>query len=119
MIRLPPRSTRTVTLMPYTTLVRARPGRILVLGLTFKEGVPDLRNSRVVDIVDALAARGHAVDVHDPHADAGEAKRHCGVDLLASLDRVRGYDAVVGAVRHAESLHFGAADLGRDRKSVV
>src|SRR3546814_4973280 len=88
MIRLPPRSTRTVTLMPYTTLVRARPGRILVLGLTFKEDVPDLRNSRVVDIVDALAGRGHAVDVHDPHADAGEARSEEHTSELQSLMRI-------------------------------
>ncbi len=88
-------------------------GRVLVLGLTFKENVPDLRNSKVIDVIAALTARGHAVDVYDPQADAGEAKAQYGLDLLASLDNARGYDAVVGAVRHREFEIFTADDLLR------
>ena len=76
------------------------PTRILVLGLTFKENVPDLRNSKVIDIVRGLAARGHDVDVHDPLADSAEARALYDVDLLADLDGVAGYGAVVGAVSH-------------------
>jgi UDP-N-acetyl-D-galactosamine dehydrogenase len=88
-------------------------GRVLVLGLTFKENVPDLRNSKVIDIISALAEKGHRVDVHDPHADAQETKTQYGIDLLASLDGASGYDAVVGAVRHREFESFEAADLLR------
>lgn len=88
-----------------------RGGRVLVLGLTFKENVPDLRNSRVLDVISALVERGHRVDVHDPHADAGQAKREYGIDLLAGLGGAGGYDAVVGAVRHREYEDFEAADL--------
>jgi UDP-N-acetyl-D-galactosamine dehydrogenase len=77
-----------------------RTGRALVLGLTFKENVPDLRNSKVVDLIAGLAKRGLAVDVHDAHADAAEAKREYGIDLLADLDAAGGYDIVVGAVSH-------------------
>jgi len=77
-------------------------GRILVLGLTFKENVPDLRNSRVVDVITTLRERGHVVDVHDPQASPAEAKSLFGIDLLTSLDGVSGYDAVVGAVKHRE-----------------
>jgi UDP-N-acetyl-D-galactosamine dehydrogenase len=69
-----------------------RGGRVLVLGLTFKENVPDLRNSKVIDVVTALVERGHRVDVHDPHADADEAKAEYGIDLLPSLDGTSGYD---------------------------
>ena len=94
--------------------VMPRPGgRVLVLGLTFKENVPDLRNSKVIDIIAALAERGHRVDVHDPHADAKEAKSQYGIDLLTSLEGAGGYDAVVGAVRHREFENFKAADLLR------
>src|SRR3546814_16678433 len=57
---------------------------VLVLGLTFKENVPDLRNTRVVDLVRGLQAYGHDVAVHDPLADPAEAKREYGIDLLAS-----------------------------------
>ncbi|WP_260583165.1 nucleotide sugar dehydrogenase [Sphingopyxis sp. PET50] len=72
---------------------------ILILGLTFKENVPDLRNSKVIDLVRALRAHGHEVAVHDPHADAGEARHEYGLDL-AALPRDAAYDCVIGAVRH-------------------
>jgi len=87
------------------------PGRVLVLGLTFKEDVPDLRNSRVVDIVDALRDAGHAVDVHDPLADPDEARTLYGVDLIGSLDEAAPYDAVIGAVQHGAYKDFTANDL--------
>ena len=87
--------------------------RILVLGLTFKENVPDLRNSRVINIITALKARGFEVDVHDCFADADEAKREYNVDLLSSLDGVSGYHCVVGAVAHEEYAAYGATDFAR------
>jgi UDP-N-acetyl-D-galactosamine dehydrogenase len=88
-------------------------GEVLVLGLTFKEDVPDLRNSRVVDIVNGLTRRGHTVRVHDPMADADEAKEYYSVDLLASLDGAQGYACVVGAVRHRAYLGYTPDVLGR------
>ncbi|MGR3342133.1 MAG: nucleotide sugar dehydrogenase, partial [Paracoccaceae bacterium] len=88
-------------------------GRVLVLGLTFKENVPDLRNTKVIDVITALIERGHFVDVHDPHADANEAKAIYGIDLLPSLEGISDYDAVVGAVRHREYEDFESADLVR------
>lgn len=88
-------------------------GRALVLGLTFKENVPDLRNSKVVDIVAGLRARGYAVDVHDPHADTGEARQIYDIELLTDLDAMAGYDAVVGAVQHAEYAQFSAGELAQ------
>ncbi len=83
-------------------------GKILVLGLTFKENVPDLRNSKVIDVIRGLERRGFKVDVHDPLADAEEALEHYKVRLkddVAGLDGTAGdnsYEAVVAAVPHAE-----------------
>lgn len=88
-------------------------GEVLVLGLTFKEDVPDLRNSRIVDIVKSLESRGHAVRIHDPLADPAEAKEYYGVDLLASLDGGGAYACVVGAVRHRDYLAYTPEVLGR------
>lgn len=92
---------------------RLSPGaRILVLGLTFKENVPDLRNTRVVDIVAALRGMGHDVRVHDPLAAGDEAKTLYGIDLLGDL-AAGDYDAVVGAVAHDVYRAFGADDFAR------
>jgi len=82
--------------------------KVLMLGLTFKENVPDLRNSHVIDIVKGLKGRGISVDVHDAFADPAEAKQIFGIDLLPSLDGAKGYDCVVGAVPHAPYLDFTA-----------
>lgn len=75
-------------------------GRALVLGLTFKEDVPDLRNSKVADLVAGLTALGHDVTVHDPLADAAEAVHEYGLTLDANALE-RSYDLVVLAVPHA------------------
>jgi UDP-N-acetyl-D-galactosamine dehydrogenase len=77
-----------------------RPGRALVMGLAFKENVPDLRNSRVIDVVRRLQSLGHDVTVHDPLADAAEARHEYGVDLAADAFE-RSYDLVLVAVPHA------------------
>ncbi len=87
--------------------------RVLVLGLTFKENVPDLRNTKVVDIVEKLAARGHQVDLHDPLALPEEAKHHYGLDLLSSLADAEGYDCVIGAVPHRAYVGFEASSFAR------
>ncbi|HSK41673.1 MAG TPA: nucleotide sugar dehydrogenase [Arenibaculum sp.] len=73
--------------------------RVAILGLTFKENVPDLRNSRVPDIVRELARFGIRALVHDPLADAQEARREYAIELCGSEDLVD-LDAVVLAVSH-------------------
>jgi UDP-N-acetyl-D-glucosamine/UDP-N-acetyl-D-galactosamine dehydrogenase len=88
------------------------PGRVLVLGFTFKEDVPDLRNSKVVDIVKTLRTRGHIVDIVDPHADAGEAKLHYGIVLKPEPGTGERYACVVGAVAHTEFRTMDSAALG-------
>ena len=92
----------------------ARP-RSLVLGLTFKENLPDLRNSKVVDLIEGLRARGHDVTVHDPRADAAEAKAAYGIELRADLSNVSdgGYDCLIGAVAHDQYRVLAEADLAR------
>ena len=91
--------------------------RILVLGLTFKENCPDLRNTRVVDILTALRSYGAEVDVHDPWANPDEAMTEYGIALVSTPGPGR-YDAVVIAVAHAQFKSLGASALrafGRDR----
>ena len=83
-----------------------RGSRILMLGLTFKENVPDLRNSKVVDIIAGLRAAGHEVTVHDPLANAEEAREHYGIDLISEIDDIGQFDALVGAVPHSAYAAF-------------
>jgi UDP-N-acetyl-D-galactosamine dehydrogenase len=87
--------------------------RVLVLGLTFKENVPDLRNSKVIDVIIGLKSRGLAVDVHDVLADAAEARKEYDITLMDSLGGATGYDAVVGAVSHDAYSGFGCSDFAR------
>lgn len=72
---------------------------VTILGISFKENVPDARNSRVADIINELSSYGLAVQVHDPLADPREVKREYGVDL-ASIDALQPADAVIFAVAH-------------------
>ena len=92
-------------------LTSGKQGSVLVLGLTFKENVPDLRNSKVVDLINSLKSLGHQVDVHDDRADPGEAERLYGLKLLDGLDNDQAYDCVVGAVPHAGYAGFDAKFL--------
>ena len=85
-------------------------GSVLVLGLTFKEDVPDLRNSKVADLIAALASAGHAVTVHDPHADAAEARHEYGLEVVGG-EPSGSYDLVLLAVPHREYLAAGAPAL--------
>ena len=87
-----------------------KPGRALVLGLTFKEDVPDLRNSKVADLIAALDGLGHAVTVHDPHADAQEAHHEYGLVLNAGFPEET-FDLVLLAVPHRAYLEMGASRL--------
>jgi UDP-N-acetyl-D-galactosamine dehydrogenase len=86
--------------------------RILVLGLTFKEDCPDLRNTRVTDIVRELRASHAQVDVHDPLADAAEAKAELGIEL-AGTPKAGTYDAIVLAVPHRTFVEGGIEAIRR------
>jgi UDP-N-acetyl-D-galactosamine dehydrogenase len=84
--------------------------RILVLGVTFKENCPDLRNTRVREIVDELRACHAIVDVHDPHADPDECQQECGFRPIEK-PVVGAYDAIIVAVGHREYHELGVAGI--------
>jgi UDP-N-acetyl-D-galactosamine dehydrogenase len=84
--------------------------RVLVLGLTFKENCPDVRNTKVADVVRELAGFGCKVDVHDPWASAAEAEHEYGIKLLAA-PAPGSYDGIVIAVAHREFAELGARGI--------
>jgi UDP-N-acetyl-D-galactosamine dehydrogenase len=86
-------------------------GRILVLGLTFKENVPDLRNSKAAELALGLAARGFAVTTHDPIADSAQAEALYGLTPLPVLPEGQTFDGVLGAVPHRAFARLEAAQL--------
>jgi UDP-N-acetyl-D-galactosamine dehydrogenase len=95
---------------------RLAPGAsVLVLGLTFKEDVPDLRNSKVADVIARLKTLGHAVAVADPRANPAEAAHEYGLELTATPATAH-YDAVLVAVPHAEYRAGGASGVVRHLK---
>jgi UDP-N-acetyl-D-galactosamine dehydrogenase len=81
-----------------------------VLGLTFKEDVPDLRNTRVVDIISELSDYGVEVIVHDPMADEDEARQYYGL-TLSPLEDLADIDAMVMAVAHGAYRTLGLKGL--------
>ncbi len=90
-------------------------GKILVLGLTFKENCPDLRNTKVIDLIQGLRRRGFTVDVHDAAADPLEARKFYNIDLVPSLDELKDHDyaAVMGVVSHDAYKSITGSDLER------
>ena len=86
--------------------------KVAVLGITFKENVPDLRNTRVVDTIKELKDYGIEVLVHDPLADPEEAHRYYGIDLL-EMDRLSGVSAVIVAVSHKAYKAMGLLKIAR------
>ncbi len=90
--------------------------KVLVLGITFKENCPDIRNSRVIDVIKELQGFGVNVDVYDPEADFNEVKEEYGVELIPKLEGQ--YNAIILAVSHDE---FKTLDLDayKDLKTVI
>lgn len=90
--------------------------RSLILGITFKEDCPDIRNSKVIDVIKELSSFGINIEVYDPNADKKEVKREYGIDLI---DVPKGpYESIILAVRHKA---FEVLDLNKlkNEKSVV
>lgn len=85
--------------------------RVLVLGLTFKENCPDVRNTKVVDIVRALQCYSTQVDVYDPWIDRADAEREYGLPCLPALPAPGQYAAVVLAVGHRQFIELGEAGI--------
>ena len=86
--------------------------KILILGLTFKENCPDLRNTRVIDIIETLESYHADVDVYDPWVDPKEAQKEYQISLVAELAEDR-YDAVIVAVSHNEFAELGIDAIRR------
>ena len=84
--------------------------RILVFGVTFKENCPDIRNSKVIDVLRELEKYGARVDVYDPWADPAECRHEYGLRLTRTL-KPNSYDAAVVAVAHREFRELGAAQV--------
>ncbi|MFK7941667.1 MAG: Vi polysaccharide biosynthesis UDP-N-acetylglucosamine C-6 dehydrogenase TviB [Paracoccaceae bacterium] len=91
-------------------MITVKGARVLVLGLAFKENCPDLRNTRVVDVVSELQDYGISVDVHDPWVDADEAMEEYGIALSDTPD-ASAYDGVILAVAHDILCEQGVAFL--------
>jgi UDP-N-acetyl-D-galactosamine dehydrogenase len=84
--------------------------RILVMGLTFKENCPDIRNTKVVDIVQEFKTYGAKVDVYDPWGDHEKAKKEYALDLIAQ-PKAHSYDAIVLCVAHKEFRDMGVEQI--------
>jgi UDP-N-acetyl-D-galactosamine dehydrogenase len=92
--------------------IHVKGARVLVLGITFKENCPDIRNSKVIDVVRELAKYGAEVDIYDPWADAKECRHEYGVRPIRTLIPRR-YDVAVVAVAHREFRELGAGGVRR------
>jgi len=98
---------------------------VLILGVTFKENCPDIRNTKVVDIYRELCEFGLNVDVYDPWASPEEVKREYGVDIIDKLDSSKKYDGVLLAVAHDEfksidfEKYYNDGSVVFDAKAVV
>ncbi len=90
--------------------IKIKGAHVLVLGLTFKENCGDLRNSRVIDVIEELESFSVHVSVFDPVANAEEAKKEYGVDLV-ELNQVHQVDAIVAAVPHTEIINLDSLIL--------
>jgi UDP-N-acetyl-D-galactosamine dehydrogenase len=88
-------------------------GKILVLGITFKENCPDIRNSRVVDVVRELQSFGTVVDIYDPYADKDEVQHEYGLQMIESLNQK--YDAIILSVSHKEFMNLDWNKIKHDK----
>jgi len=76
--------------------------KVLILGITFKENCPDIRNSRIIDVIKELQEFGVQIAIYDPWADAKEVKHEYNLELMKELPALNAYDALVLAVAHQE-----------------
>ena len=92
--------------------------KVLMLGITFKENCPDIRNSKVIDVINELQDFGAKVEVYDPWVDAGEVREEYGCDTLAKdkLPDFVGYGAIVLAVAHDQ---FMSLSIRQNEQQVI
>ena len=99
--------------------IKVKNANVLVLGLTFKEDCPDLRNSKVVDIVEGLKSYGMNITIFDPVAEKEEAKREYGLEILNKLENIEKVDVIIGAVKHKEFSEFSIEKLYKERQEKI
>ena len=92
--------------------------KALILGITFKEDCPDIRNSKVIDIYSELKQFGLKVDVFDPHADPEEVHKEYGISLIQKAN-LKKYDVIILAVSHQEFLALNISNLCKGKDSVI
>jgi UDP-N-acetyl-D-galactosamine dehydrogenase len=90
---------------------------VLVLGITFKEDCPDIRNSKVIDIIKELQQFNINVDVFDPHADEHEVGEEYGIKLIESIENT--YNGIILAVSHQVFLGLELDKLKSSNSSVI
>lgn len=91
--------------------------RVLILGITFKENCPDIRNSKVIDIISELRHYGVDVDVYDPYANSEEVKEEYGIDLISSISIK--YDSIILCVSHEEFRSMDIRSICKSNSSIV
>ncbi len=96
--------------------ITVRGSKALILGVTFKENCPDIRNSKVPDIYEELKSFGMEVSVYDPYANAEEVMHEYGIGLTANTAK---YDAVILAVAHSEFLNLNVETFKKDNESII
>lgn len=99
--------------------IKVKNANILVLGLTFKEDCPDLRNSKVVDIIEGLRSYGMNIIIFDPVAEKEEARREYGLEILNKLENIEKVDVVIGAVKHKEFNEFSIEELYKEKQEKI
>lgn len=90
--------------------IQVEDAKVLILGLSFKENCPDIRNTRIIDIVNELKEYHANVDVYDPWVDSDEAEHEYGISPIQTLED-NAYDAVILAVAHEQFKEMGAAKI--------
>lgn len=94
--------------------IKFEEAKALVLGITFKENCPDMRNSKVIDMIQDLQEFGLKVDIYDPWVNRDEVKSHFNLKLLSDLPESADYDSVILAVGHREFLHLDLNNLKKN-----
>ncbi|WP_293943259.1 MULTISPECIES: nucleotide sugar dehydrogenase [unclassified Sphingobacterium] len=94
--------------------IKFESAKALVLGITFKENCPDIRNSKVIDMIHDLKEFGLEVDIYDPWVNTDELRKHFGLELLETLPQVGDYDTIILAVGHREFLNLDLKNLKKD-----
>ena len=97
--------------------IQIKGAKVLILGITFKENCPDIRNTKVIDIHKELTTYNTLVDIYDPWADKEDVKSACGIDLIQQLDLSK-YQAIILAVSHKEFEQINFINL-KNKNTVI